>query len=133
MNVNYGTGVSLMLSRIDRQAILGRAHVHQQPDPFSVVMILCNITSRDKNSDSHSALYHGMSPPSYWPQLFSCPGTWMLRNFPFCALLDSRMILLSSVTPTSTSRSAFSPPRSVFSHYKSVSIPFVIGPVNGVC
>lgn len=57
--------------------------------------------------------HHGISPPSYFPTAFSHPGTWIFTALPFISGVASRMILMTSFVPTSTSKSP-SPPRSVF-------------------
>lgn len=58
--------------------------------------------------------HHGSSSPSYRPGCaFSYPGTWMFLNLPLCFVVAPRMLRLTSLTPTSTSKSPFPPTESV--------------------
>lgn len=67
--------------------------------------------------------HHGSSFPSYWfrPGFSSQPATWMLMNLPLDSELCFSISASTAFPPSSTDRSALSPPKSVRSHCGNVN------------
>jgi hypothetical protein len=99
-----------------RVSLLGIPH-------FLAVVIIVGHNVRSKRGILFN--YHETSFPSYCPQEFSIPGTRMLKNLPFWLGVASMIILLVSIAPTLTSRSALSPPRVVRIHCRPKVSKFV--------